>query len=132
MIHCRLTGRVFCSACAKYKVIRVRVDVDANWIVQIPLPEYEKFPHKSKNLAKVCIQAYEARQATVLLWSQLHGGLTIYRLFEYRMSLRSRQKRGIQQTVVEEEDDDAEPPYIALLRKIPFCGENIADKITDE
>ena len=46
--------------------------------------------------------------------------------------MMTRPQPGIQQTTVEEEDDDSEPPYVALLRKIPFCGENLADKITDE
>ncbi|EKX43713.1 hypothetical protein GUITHDRAFT_163729 [Guillardia theta CCMP2712] len=109
MIHCRLTGKVFCTKCTNYK---------------IPLPEYERSPDKCKTLAKVCIEAYERRQATVVRIQDVSE--------KPPEETVEKKVKGIQQTTVEEEDDDSEPPYVALLRKIPFCGENLADKITDE
>jgi hypothetical protein len=42
-------------------------------------------------------------------------------------------KKGVAEDHVEEEDDgDEEPFYVQLVRKIPMCGEGLADKINPE
>ncbi len=107
--HCHVTGRVLCEKCARWSVT---------------IPEFYRLPGGASSApVSVSIDGRQEREAadrTIQPVSQKQAG-----------DGAAKHKKTVAVAVVEEEDD-AEPPWIAGLRKVPFCGEQIADKINPD
>ncbi len=108
-VHCLVTGRVLCGKCARWSVV---------------IPEFYRVPGGPGSAPVAASidgkQEREAAERTIQPVSQKQAP-----------DGEQRQKKAVKVEVVEEEDD-AEPVWIAGLRKVPFCGEQIADKINPE
>ncbi len=109
-VHCMLTGRVTCGKCARWHVITKE-------FYRVPgLPSATPVP--------VSIDGKLEREA---------GDMTIQPVSQKQAGdADQRTKKVVKAAAVEEEEDDGEPKWIVELRKVPFCGEQIADKINPE
>lgn len=106
--HCCWTGKVFCAKCVRF---------------QQAIPEHEDNP-EAADLKPVCHMANEFRASTT------HG--KIQPVSEKRVEEVGKQQIRVSGIADEEEVDAEEPWYGAYLRKLPGCGENIADMIWDD
>eukprot|EP00291_Cryptomonas_curvata_P013636 CAMPEP_0172189960 /NCGR_PEP_ID=MMETSP1050-20130122/22835_1 /TAXON_ID=233186 /ORGANISM="Cryptomonas curvata, Strain CCAP979/52" /LENGTH=903 /DNA_ID=CAMNT_0012864755 /DNA_START=53 /DNA_END=2765 /DNA_ORIENTATION=- len=109
-VHCLVTGRVMCAKCARWNAV---------------IPEFYRVPGGSGSTpVPASIDGKQEREATertiqpVSLKQEVDGS--------------QKHKKMAKMEKVEEEVDDSEPSWIASLRKLPFCGEQIADKINPE
>ena len=108
-VHCLVTGRVLCSKCARWNVV---------------IPEFYKVPGGQSAPVDASIDGKQEREAadrTIQPVSQKQAG-----------DADPKTKKMVKMDKVEEEEEDGEPAWIATLRKFPFCGEQIADKINPE
>jgi len=110
--HCAHTGRVYCKDCARFRHV---------------IPEFEQDPAStSKAMIPLCFEAYEYR-------SSVQPGRVQPVSDRPEEDATKVGKKGVAEDHVEEEDDgDEEPFYVQLVRKIPMCGEGLADKINPE
>ncbi len=109
-VHCLVTGRVMCVKCARWNVV---------------IPEFYRIPGGSgSNPVSASIDGKQEREATERTIQPVS--------LKQEAGDSQKHKKMAKMEKVEEEIDDSEPSWIASLRKLPFCGEQIADKINPE
>jgi hypothetical protein len=105
-VYCNMTGRVYCDFCAKEEY-------------KVPLPQFEADPSASEPV-QVCFAVKDHLGKVPASRIQ-----PVSKKEEEEIVPRSK---GVEEEEEEEGDDD---PF-AILRKIPFCGNQIADAITPQ
>ena len=109
-VHCLVTGRVLCAKCVRWNVA---------------MPEFYKVPGAAGSVpVPSCIDGKQEREAS---------DRTIQPVSQKQADESGKKtKKMVRVEEVENEADDAEPAWVATLRKLPFCGEDLADKINPD
>lgn len=110
--HCTHTGRVYCVSCVRFRGM---------------LPELEKDPAStSKSMVPLCFEAYEYR-------ASVQSGRIQPVSDRPDDDAAKIGKKGLTEEKVEEDDEgDEEPFFVGLIRKLPMCGDSLANQINPE